>query len=59
MLPSLHMTDPVFQVSENKIVLGSHDSILIEDQSASDNYKLLNLGDGKEKDNLYLVNKLH
>ena len=41
------MLEDVFQVSENKIILGSNDSILIEDQSASDNYKLLNLDMGR------------
>ena len=30
-----------------KIVLGSNDSILIEDQSDSDNYKLLNMDMGR------------
>ena len=40
------MLEDVFQVSEHKIVLGSNDSILIEDQSDSDNYKLLNMDMG-------------
>jgi len=43
------MLEDVFQVSENKIVLGSHDSILIEDQPDGDNwnYKLLNMDMGR------------
>ena len=41
------MLEDVFQVSENKIILGSNDSILIEDQSDSDNYKLLNMDMGR------------
>ena len=41
------MLEDVFQVSEHKIVLGSNDSILIEDQSADDNYKLLNMDMGR------------
>jgi len=43
------MLEDVFQVSENKIVLGSNDSILIEDQPDGDNwnYKLLNMDMGR------------
>ena len=41
------MLEDVFQVSEHKIVLDSSDSILIEDQSASDNFRLLNLDMGR------------
>ncbi len=43
------MLEDVFQVSEYKIVLNSHDSILIEDQPDGDNwnYKLLNMDMGR------------
>ena len=41
------MLEEVFQVSEYKIVLDSNDSILIEDQPDSDNYKLLNMDMGR------------
>jgi len=41
------MLEDVFQVSEYKIVLDSNDSILIEDQPAGDNYKLLNMDMGR------------
>ena len=43
------MLEEVFQVSENKIVLDSNDSILIEDQPDGDNwnYKLLNMDMGR------------
>ena len=43
------MLEDVFQVSENKIVLDSNDSILVEDQPDGDNwnYKLLNMDMGR------------
>ena len=43
------MLEDVFQVSEHKIVLGSNDSILIEDQPDGDNwnYRLLNMDMGR------------
>ena len=37
------MLEDVFQVSEHKIVFEGNDSILVEDQPDTDNYKLLNL----------------
>lgn len=41
------MLEDVFQVSEHKIVFDSNDSILIEDQPAGNDYRLLNLDMGK------------
>ncbi len=43
------MLEDVFQVSEHKIIMDSHDSILIEDQPDGDNwnYKLLNMDMGR------------
>ena len=41
------MLEDVFQTSEYKIVLDSSDSILIEEQSATDNYRLLNISHPK------------
>jgi hypothetical protein len=41
------MLEEVFQVSEYKIVLDSNDSILIEAQAATDNYRLLNMDMGR------------
>ena len=41
------MLEDVFQTSEYKIVLDSSDSILIEEQSATDNYRLLNMDMGR------------
>ena len=41
------MLEDVFQVSEHKIVLDSSDAILVENQPAGDNYRLLNLDMGR------------
>ena len=41
------MLEDVFQTSEYKIVLGSSDSVLVEDQPAGDNYRLLNMDMGR------------